>query len=300
MNQPHNFAAQFGGKINRFQCVPSMAILRKTIQTVFSLEENSFSFRFVDDENDLVNIDSQQELDAAVSRSEEVQLVLSKLELQPAKKERLEDEAVIPTAQNKLEKIQSRLQFVQNALAQPNLPEQKRQKLLQRKQKLETLVENHQSFSNRRARDKNPRTRGNDKLKEIDEALAKPNLSVKQIEKLNRKRARAEAAKNNRTQQFQLMELQAALDQKNLSANRAENLARRKAKLEQRISQKNTRLNRQDATRAKRLEAIRTNLAQPNLPVNKKQKLLEKEAKIQAHFQKQDADFENALDGLTL
>jgi hypothetical protein len=307
MNQQHNFAAQFEGKISRFQCVPSFEALEQALRTAFSLDV-PFTVKFVDNENDLCVISSQLELDTAVSLSTEVQLVLlTKSEPIPvtvAKKESLEDEAVVlgapSTADNKLQKLQSRLQFVQNSLAQPNLNEQKRQKLTQRKAKIETLLENYQVRGVRKSR----RGRGNDKLKEIDEALAKPNLSVKQVQRLNRKRSRIQNSGVNkaerRTAAFRLMEIQAALDNPHMPPKTAEKLAQRKTKIEERMVQQKTRLNKQDVRRGAQLEKVRKTLAQPNIPDRRRLRLKEKEGKISSHFTKQEEEMENALDGLSL
>jgi len=66
------------------------------------------------------------------------------------------------------------------------------------------------------------------------------------------------------------------------------------------MARKNTRLNRQDTRQAQQLEEVRAVLAVQGLNPRRRKVLEEKEKKISAHFQQQDAELDNALDGLSL
>jgi hypothetical protein len=304
-----NFAAQFNGEMKRFQCLPSFVALQETLQSLFALTA-PVKINYLDNENDLVVISSQTELDFAATLSPEVQLVLSQIQPEPLlktepkavpllKTEPLQDDVAVPSADNRLQKLQSRLVFVQNALSQPNLKEDKRQKLTVRKQKIETLIENRQTFSKGRVR-RNPRTRNNDRLQEIDTALSKPNLPVKEIEKLNKKRSRIDAAKNGRIQAFKLMEIQTALDTPGLPAARSEKLQeKKKKKLEERMAQKNARVNRQDARRAEKLEDVKKVLEKEGLGEKRREKLKAKEVQLKSYFDRQDDQMAEAFGGVS-
>jgi hypothetical protein len=243
-----NIAAQYNGEMKRFQCLPTIEALQQTLLTVFP-DSYPVTIQFVNNQNNLALLSSQSDLTQAASFATEVQLVLNKaaplfktepLQTEPIlKSEKLEDDAAVAsTLDNRLLKLQNRYAFVQNALSRPELPEHKRTTLTERKKKLETLIENyqtysgnHQTFPGRRTRGrKNPRVRENklQERQEVDAALSKNNLSVKEIEKLNKRRARTEANKNNRFESFKILELQAALDQPDLPPRRQEQLKKKK------------------------------------------------------------------------
>jgi len=96
------------------------------------------------------------------------------------------------------------------------------------------------------------------------------------------------------------MEIQAALDQPNLPAGRSEKLQEQKKKIEARVAQKNTRVNRQDAKRAEKLEEVRKVLAKEGLNAKRREKLVVKEGILKAYFAQQDDEMADALGGVSL
>jgi len=290
MDAEYNFTAQREGKIQNFQCVSSLVVLEQTLIQLFELTP-PFSIKFKDEENNLRSISNQLELEFAVSKIPHLQLVLEKEDAQGPK----------IAEKSPKQNLQKRLDFVNKNLEDKNLDTENRQKLTRRKGKIESQIQGAKSSD--RAPKQNAKARAEARLQAIDTSLANPNLTPKQRQNLNKKKARTEAANDpNRLRgpAGRLAKIDETLSDPTLPQKKVERLNQKREQVQSKLQLQKVREQKSDARRQAQLENIKETLAKPNLPAKRRQRLLQKEEKVQSFFLKQEVDLDNILSGLSL
>jgi len=292
MDPEHNFTAHCAGKIQNFQCVSSLVILEQALIQLFELIP-PFAIQYKDDENNLCSISNQLELEFAVSKVPQIQLFLEKENTQSPKEADKEPK----------QKIQKRLDFVSKSLENKNLDPQQRVKLTRRKEKIESQMQKGPKAPRApRVPKQDAKTRAEARLQAIDASLANPNLTPKEVQKLKKRKAREGAADPTRLRgpAARLAKIDDSLLDPSLPQGKLDKLNQKREQAQTKLEKQKEREQKNEARRQAQLDSIKATLAQPNLPPKRRQRLLEKEEKVQAFYQKEEADLDKVLTGLSL
>jgi len=277
--------AHFNGNIRRFQSQALWTVLSKDLQALFSFDPNMRVKTFYrDDENDMCQISSQMELEFAASQYSPLQIFLQPdqavnstevvveapsvpnvLPLQPLTPSPLRQSAPV-----RCDRLNARLACIEKKLASPTLPAQKREKLTQKKSKLEEAIRSRSPVEapvlpveapqvqqaplviptvpeqTKRCGRRNP----SERLAQIDRALSQPNLHPKRLERLQQQKAKIEEILKSdapdvvdsspvpevvvlRGPAARLLAIEKILAQPDLPPRRAEKLNQKKARIEE-------------------------------------------------------------------
>jgi hypothetical protein len=238
-----------------------------------------------DDENDLCQISSQMELEFAASQYSPLQIIIQPdqavnsevvvevqsaapvLPLQPLTPNRLSQSAPV-----RCDRLTARLACVEKKLAIPTLPAHRREKLMEKKSKLEEIIRSRSPVDEapqvqqaplvdivpapektKRCGRRNP----SERLEQINRALAQPNLHPKRLERLQQQKAKLEEFKSSevvdvpapvvtpsvpevvlRGPAARLLAIEKILAQPDLPPRRAEKLLQKKERIEQILRQR--------------------------------------------------------------
>jgi len=287
MNSQIIVKAHYNGNIRRFQSQALWTVLSQDLQALFSFDPKMrVKILYRDDENDLCQISSQMELEFAASQysplqifiqpdqavnSEvvvEVQSAAPVLPLQPLTPSPLSQSAPV-----RCDRLNARLACVEKKLATPTLPAHRREKLMEKKSKLEEIIRSRSPVDvpqvqqaplvavvpvpeqTKRCGRRNP----SDRLEQINRALSQPNLHPKRLERLQQQKAKLEEiAKSSevvdvpapvvsspapevvvlRGPAARLLAIEKILAQPDLPPRRAEKLMQKKAKIEEILRQR--------------------------------------------------------------
>jgi len=336
MNSQIIVKAHYNGNIRRFQSQVLYTVFSQDLQALFSFDPNMrVKIHYRDDENDLCQISSQMELefaasqfsplhifiqpDQAVNSSEvvvEVPSVPTVLPLQPLTPSPLRQSAPV-----RCDRLNARLACVEKKLASPTLPANRREKLMEKKSKLEEVIRSRSPVEApqvqqaplvaepapeqpKRCGRRNP----SERLEQINRALSQPNLHPKRLERLQQQKAKLEEMVKSSSESpvvasspapeavvlrgpaARLLVIEKILAQPDLPPRRAEKLMQKKARLEEFLSKRAEKdsspqqvISDPSPCRGpeSRLAAINKMLESNDLPPHRAQKLMQQKARIE-------------------